>query len=147
MFLLFLFACFFFFVLFFFFSIVSRHTSCALVTGVQTWALPIFIFAVDSIPAILAVSREEFVVFSSNAFAILGLRALYFLLADLRNRFRYLQQGLAVVLAFVGIKMLISEIYHFPTYASLAVIAVVLTVRSEEHTSELQSLMRNSYAF
>ncbi|MFP5578935.1 MAG: TerC family protein [Acidimicrobiia bacterium] len=86
------------------------------------------IFAVDSIPAILAVSREEFIVFSSNAFAILGLRALYFLLADLRNRFRYLQQGLAVVLAFVGIKMLISEIYHFPTYASLAVIAVVLTV-------------------
>ncbi|HEU5085125.1 MAG TPA: TerC family protein [Acidimicrobiales bacterium] len=86
------------------------------------------IFAVDSIPAILAVSREEFIVFSSNAFAILGLRALYFLLADLRNRFRYLQQGLAVVLAFVGIKMLISEVYHLPTFLSLAVIAVVLTV-------------------
>lgn len=86
------------------------------------------VFAVDSIPAILAVSREEFIVFSSNAFAILGLRALYFLLADLRNRFRFLQQGLAVVLAFVGIKMLISEVYHFPTYASLAVIAVVLAV-------------------
>jgi len=86
------------------------------------------IFAVDSIPAILAVSREEFIVFSSNAFAILGLRALYFLLADLRNKFRYLQQGLAVVLAFVGIKMLISEWYHMPTYLSLAVIAVVLTV-------------------
>lgn len=86
------------------------------------------IFAVDSIPAILAVSREEFIVFSSNAFAILGLRALYFLLADLRNKFRYLQQGLAVVLAFVGIKMLISEIYHFPTYASLLVIAIVLAV-------------------
>jgi len=86
------------------------------------------IFAVDSIPAILAVSREEFIVFSSNAFAILGLRALYFLLADLRNKFRYLQQGLAVVLAFVGIKMLISEWYHMPTYLSLAVIAVVLAV-------------------
>ena len=86
------------------------------------------IFAVDSIPAILAVSREEFIVFSSNAFAILGLRALYFLLADLRNRFRYLQQGLAVVLAFVGIKMLVSELYHMPTFLSLAVIAVVLTV-------------------
>jgi len=84
------------------------------------------IFAVDSIPAILAVSREEFIVFSSNAFAILGLRALYFLLADLRNKFRYLQQGLAVVLAFVGIKMLISEWYHMPTYLSLGVIAVVL---------------------
>lgn len=86
------------------------------------------VFAVDSIPAILAVSREEFIVFSSNAFAILGLRALYFLLADLRNRFRYLQQGLAVVLAFVGVKMLISEVYHLPTYLSLGVIAVVLTV-------------------
>ena len=86
------------------------------------------IFAVDSIPAILAVSREEFIVFSSNAFAILGLRALYFLLADLRNRFRYLQQGLAVVLAFVGVKMLISEVYHLPTYLSLGVIAVVLAV-------------------
>jgi tellurite resistance protein TerC len=86
------------------------------------------IFAVDSIPAILAVSREEFIVFSSNAFAILGLRALYFLLADLRNRFRFLQQGLAVVLAFVGVKMLISEAYHLPTYVSLGVIAVVLTV-------------------
>jgi tellurite resistance protein TerC len=86
------------------------------------------IFAVDSIPAILAVSREEFIVFSSNAFAILGLRALYFLLADLRNKFRFLQQGLAVVLDFVGIKMLISEWYHMPTYLSLVVIAVVLTV-------------------
>ena len=86
------------------------------------------VFAVDSIPAILAVSREEFIVFSSNAFAILGLRALYFLLADLRNRFRYLQQGLAVVLAFVGVKMLISEAYHLPTFASLGVIALVLTV-------------------
>ncbi len=86
------------------------------------------IFAVDSIPAILAVSREQFIVFSSNAFAILGLRALYFLLADLRNRFRFLQQGLAVVLAFVGVKMLISEVYHVPTFLSLAVIAVVLTI-------------------
>ncbi|MDZ7673946.1 MAG: TerC family protein [Acidimicrobiales bacterium] len=86
------------------------------------------IFAVDSIPAILAVSREQFIVFSSNAFAILGLRALYFLLADMRNRFAYLQQGLAVVLAFVGVKMLISEQYHVPTYISLAVIAVILTV-------------------
>lgn len=86
------------------------------------------VFAVDSIPAILAVSREEFIVFSSNAFAILGLRALYFLLADLRNRFHYLQQGLAVVLAFVGVKMLISEWYHFPTFISLGVIGLVLTV-------------------
>jgi tellurite resistance protein TerC len=86
------------------------------------------VFAVDSIPAILAVSREQFIVFSSNAFAILGLRALYFLLADLRDKFSLLQQGLAVILAFVGIKMLIAEWYHIPTWASLAVIAVVLGV-------------------
>jgi tellurite resistance protein TerC len=86
------------------------------------------VFAVDSIPAILAVSREQFLVFSSNVFAILGLRALYFLLADLRERFTYLQQGLAVILAFVGIKMIVAEWYHIPTFASLAVIALVLGV-------------------
>jgi tellurite resistance protein TerC len=86
------------------------------------------VFAVDSIPAILAVSREQFIVFSSNAFAILGLRALYFLLADLREKFSLLQQGLAVILAFVGIKMIVSEWYHIPTVASLGVIALVLAV-------------------
>jgi tellurite resistance protein TerC len=86
------------------------------------------IFAVDSIPAILAVSRHTFIVFSSNAFAILGLRALYFLLADLRDRFDYLQPGLAVILAFVGGKMIASHWYHLPTALSLAVIALVLAV-------------------
>jgi tellurite resistance protein TerC len=86
------------------------------------------LFAVDSIPAILAVSREEFIVFSSNAFAILGLRALYFLLAGMQGRFRYLNAGLGVILAFVGAKMLITELYHVPTWLSLVVIAVVLTV-------------------
>ena len=86
------------------------------------------IFAVDSIPAILAVSHQPFIVFSSNAFAILGLRALYFLLAGLHERFIYLQQGLAVILAFVGIKMIASHWYHIPTGLSLGFIAVVLTV-------------------
>jgi tellurite resistance protein TerC len=86
------------------------------------------IFAVDSIPAILAVSRDTFIIFSSNAFAILGLRALYFLLADLRDKFDYLQTGLAVILAFVGFKMIIAEWYHIPTFLSLGVIALVLTV-------------------
>jgi tellurite resistance protein TerC len=86
------------------------------------------IFAVDSIPAILAVSREPFIVFSSNAFAILGLRALYFCLAGMAGKFRYLNVGLAVILAFVGVKMLLSEVYHLPTWASLTVIVVVLTV-------------------
>ena len=75
------------------------------------------IFAVDSVPAVLAVSHEQFIVFSSNAFAILGLRALYFLLADLHGRFTYLQHGLAVILAFVGVKMIIAEWYHIPTVA------------------------------
>jgi tellurite resistance protein TerC len=86
------------------------------------------IFAVDSIPAILAVSRHTFIVFSSNAFAILGLRALYFLLADLRDKFDYLQPGLAVILAFVGTKMILSHWLHIPTFLSLAVIGTILAV-------------------
>lgn len=86
------------------------------------------IFAVDSVPAVLAVSREQFIVFSSNAFAILGLRALYFLLADLHARFTYLQHGLAVILAFVGVKMIIAEWYHIPTAISLGVIGAILAV-------------------
>ena len=86
------------------------------------------VFAVDSVPAILAVSREPFIVFSSNAFAILGLRALYFLLAGMAGRFRYLNIGLGVILGFVGLKMLVAELYHPPTWLSLAVIAAALTV-------------------
>jgi tellurite resistance protein TerC len=85
------------------------------------------IFAVDSVPAVLAISHEQFIVFSSNAFAILGLRALYFLLADMHARFTYLQQGLAIILAFVGVKMIIAEWYHIPTWLSLLVIALILT--------------------
>jgi tellurite resistance protein TerC len=86
------------------------------------------IFAVDSVPAVLAVSREQFIVFASNAFAILGLRALYFLLADMHARFHYLQLGLAIILVYVGVKMILSNWYHIPTVISLGVIAVVLTV-------------------
>ena len=85
------------------------------------------IFAVDSVPAVLAVSNEQFIVFASNAFAILGLRALYFLLADMHNRFAFLQQGLAIILAFVGVKMIVAEWYHIPTWLSLTVIIIVLT--------------------
>jgi tellurite resistance protein TerC len=84
------------------------------------------IFAVDSVPAVLAVSHEQFIVFSSNAFAILGLRALYFLLADLHSRFTYLQLGLAVILGFVGVKMIIHDWYHIPTGVSLLVIGLIL---------------------
>jgi tellurite resistance protein TerC len=84
------------------------------------------VFAVDSIPAILAVSREPFIVFASNAFAILGLRALYFCLAGMADRFRYLNQGLGVIMAFVGVKMLLLDVVHLPTFASLGVIGLVL---------------------
>ncbi len=86
------------------------------------------VFAVDSVPAILAVSREPFIVFASNAFAIMGLRALYFLLAGMAGRFRYLNMGLGFILAFVGLKMLVVEWYHPPQWLSLGVIAVALTV-------------------
>src|SRR5262245_14330780 len=86
------------------------------------------VFAVDSVPAVLAVSHEQFIVFSSNAFAILGLRALYFLLAGMHARFSYLQQGLAVILAFVGVKMILARWWHIETWISLLVIVVVLVV-------------------
>lgn len=86
------------------------------------------IFAVDSIPAVFAVTRDTFIVFTSNAFAILGLRALYFLLAGMIGRFVYLKPALALVLVFVGVKMLISELYKIPIWASLGFIGIVLTV-------------------
>ena len=89
------------------------------------------VFAVDSVPAILAVSRETFIVFASNAFAILGLRSLYFLLGGMQGKFRYLNLGLGIILAFVGIKMLLIgrpfEV-HMPTWLSLSVIILVLVV-------------------
>jgi tellurite resistance protein TerC len=86
------------------------------------------LFAVDSIPAILAVSREQFIVFSSNAFAILGLRSMYFLLAGMAGRFRYLNIGLGFILAFVGAKMLTHRIVHMPTWTSLVVIILTLVI-------------------
>ena len=84
------------------------------------------IFAVDSIPAIFAVTREPFIVFAANAFAMLGLRALYFMLAGLRDRFAYLSHGLAVILAFIGVKMLLVDVWHVPIWLSLTFIVVVL---------------------
>ncbi|WP_457462759.1 TerC family protein [Streptomyces sp. TE5632] len=92
------------------------------------------IFAVDSVPAVLAVSDDAFIVYTSNAFAILGLRALYFLLADLLDRFHYLHMGLAVILAFIGVKLILQashklispSIPEIPSPISLAVIVVVL---------------------
>jgi tellurite resistance protein TerC len=84
------------------------------------------IFAVDSIPAIFAITQAPFIVYSSNVFAILGLRALYFLLADVIHRFHYLKIGLSVVLVFVGLKMLASDLYQVPIAVSLGVIVLVL---------------------
>lgn len=86
------------------------------------------IFAFDSIPAILAITRDPFIVYTSNVFAILGLRALYFALAGVMEFFHYLNYGLAVILVFVGCKMLIADIYKIPTGISLAILAFILTL-------------------
>lgn len=84
------------------------------------------VFAVDSIPAIFAITTDPFIVFTSNIFAIMGLRALYFLLADVADRFHLLKYGLAMVLAFIGTKMLVAPWYHVPVAASLAIVAVLI---------------------
>ena len=86
------------------------------------------VFAVDSIPAIFAVTDEPFIVFTANALAILGLRSLYFALSGIMHKFIYLKFGLSIVLIFVGIKMLMKDIYHMPGLLSLAVVLSVLTV-------------------
>jgi tellurite resistance protein TerC len=85
-------------------------------------------FAIDSVPAILAISRDPFVVFTSNAFAILGLRSLYFLLAGLIHRFEYLKYGLAALLGFAGVKMLVSDVAHLDVWVSLGIIVTILAV-------------------
>jgi len=105
----------------------------------RRWATPLLavlvviettdvIFAIDSIPAIFAITRKTFLVFTSNAFAILGLRALYFLLAGFLGRLQYLNVGLAAVLVFVGVKMLLTDVYHVPVWASLLAISSMIGV-------------------
>jgi len=86
------------------------------------------IFAVDSIPAIFAITTDPFIVLTSNVFAILGLRAMYFLLADVADRFSLLKYGLALVLMFIGVKMLLIDVYKIPISVSLAVVAVIIGV-------------------
>lgn len=86
------------------------------------------IFAVDSIPAIFAVTTDPFIVLTSNLFAILGLRAMYFLLSGVAERFSMLKYGLAVILVFIGIKMLIVDFYHIPIAISLGVVFGILTI-------------------
>ena len=85
-------------------------------------------FALDSIPAIFGITRDPFIVYTSNVFAILGLRSLYFLLAGVLQYFRYLDEGLSVVLMFIGAKMLAEYWFHIPTHISLAVVGVVLSI-------------------
>jgi tellurite resistance protein TerC len=103
------------------------------------WATPLFlvviviegtdlIFAVDSIPAILAVSEDPFIVYTSNVFAILGLRSLYFALAGIEKYFKYLKYGLAAILVFVGVKMAIADLYKIPVNLSLIIIASILAI-------------------
>jgi tellurite resistance protein TerC len=103
------------------------------------WATPLFlvliliegtdlIFAVDSIPAILAVSEDPFIVYTSNVFAILGLRSLYFALAGIEKYFKYLKYGLAAILIFVGTKMAITDLYKIPVHTSLLVIVAILLI-------------------
>ena len=105
----------------------------------RTFATPLFIillivettdllFAVDSIPAILAITTDPFIVYTSNVFAILGLRALYFALAGITAIFKYIHYGLSVILVFVGIKMLLADIYEIPIIASLGFITGVLLI-------------------
>lgn len=86
------------------------------------------VFAVDSIPAVFAITTDPFIVLTSNLFAILGLRAMYFLMADMHDKFSMLQYGLAIVLAFVGVKMLIEPWYQMPLWMSLSTILSVLTL-------------------
>jgi tellurite resistance protein TerC len=99
------------------------------------------VFAIDSIPAIFAVTSEPFVVFAANAFAMLGLRALYFLLAGMMDRFVYLSHGLALILAVIGAKMLLIDVWHPPIWLSLGVIVavlaatIVLSLRAEPERS------------
>jgi tellurite resistance protein TerC len=105
----------------------------------KLWATPLFaalvvietsdiMFAIDSVPAILAITQDTFIVFTSNAFAIMGLRSLYFMLAGLIDRFEYLKYGLAALLAFAGIKMLLSDLFHIDVWISLGIILAILVV-------------------
>jgi tellurite resistance protein TerC len=114
-----------------------RGSSFTILENGQRYATPLvlalvaveasdLLFAVDSIPAIFAITPDPFIVFTSNIFALLGLRSLYFLLADVMGRFRYLKAGLALTLAFVGLKMLLSALYVVPIASSLAGVALLI---------------------
>lgn len=106
----------------------GRRVATPLVAVFVVIATTDLIFAVDSIPAIFAVTTEPFIVFAANAFAMIGLRALYFVLARMVDRFSYLSYGLSAILAFIGAKMLLIDVWHPPIWLSLAVIVAVLAI-------------------
>lgn len=110
----------------FFTKVNAKRAATPLLAALVVIEITDVIFAVDSVPAILAVSNETYLVFASNAFAILGLRAMYFLLANAKERFHYLSHALGGILIFVGLKMAVSHWYHMNTYASLAIIVAML---------------------
>jgi tellurite resistance protein TerC len=102
------------------------------------------VFALDSIPAIFAVTEDPFIIYTSNVFAILGLRSLYFVLAGVIDKFHYLKLGLSVVLTFVGVKMVIAEFFKIPTGISLGVIAGILTIAVVASLLRTQRLAQQS---
>jgi len=110
----------------FFVRVDGRRMVTPLFLALVAVELTDLVFAVDSIPAILAISREPFIVFTSNIFAILGLRSLYFLLAGVVQKFRYLKLGLAGVLVFVGLKMMLVDVVEIPVALSLGVVALLI---------------------
>jgi tellurite resistance protein TerC len=111
----------------FFTKVDAKRAATPLLAALFVVEVTDIIFAVDSVPAILAVSHEPYLVFASNAFAILGLRAMYFLLANAKERFHYLSHALGSILIFVGVKMAVSHWFHLNTYVSLAIIISMLT--------------------
>src|ERR1700748_182189 len=103
----------------------GRSMATPLLVALVAIAVTDLVFALDSIPAVFGVTRDLFVVFSSNAFAVLGLRALYFLLKGSADGFVYLKPSIALLLVFIGVKMLLYDVVHMPVWVRLVVIAVV----------------------
>jgi tellurite resistance protein TerC len=112
----------------FFLTINRKRHATPLFVALMIIEVMDIVFAIDSVPAILAITSDPFIVFSSNIFAILGLRSMYFFLANMLEKFQYLEYSLIAILTFVGIKMLLAHHYKFPEWASLGFIAVALLV-------------------
>ncbi|MBX9850598.1 MAG: TerC family protein [Cytophagaceae bacterium] len=112
----------------FFISIKGKDYATLLFIALVSVEFTDVVFAIDSIPAIFSISKDPFIIFTSNIFAIMGLRSLYFALSGVIGKFRFLNAGLSVILVFIGVKMFLHDIYHIPTSVSLIVIATTLTL-------------------